>query len=715
MPLAINTLPILRGRPLGAVTNAAGQALTFNAAGQLVPYVSGTPQHDGISEAGGSGFNAVQYGNLLTSSNRLQGTLLGHYDVSDHLRLHGEIWASRDSATNLAGQTYYNSALLGAVGTPNGDLALSTSNPFLSAADAATIQHRLRPGVSTFYLSRANTDLETGAFRSATDLYRLVGGLDGDFAAGSHHFAWEANLNYGHITTTTTVHDLDTQNFFNAIGMVTATNRGGIPCVGANSPAQTISASCAPLDIFGLGNETQAAINYVTALAQTRQIDTQLDFVADVKGDFAHLPGGDAKFVAGYEHRRESQSFDPGAFYRGQLLANGSYAQYGQGLPISPVSGAYHTDEGFAEMNLPLLRRLNLQGAARFTRNSMTGGFWSYSGGASYAPVEGITMRGNITRAFRAPSVTELFAPLSSVNEAGYDPCSAAFVTGGPNPATRAANCAAAGITQPFTSVMNSTSVKGLGGGNTGLQNERAHSWTAGATIAPRAIPGMALTADYIHINIANEITEPGLTNLLDACYDAVNYPNNAYCGSFTRNSAGQVVGFTDAYTNVADELFRALQASLTYRLPLSRIGMAASAGAISVKLNYLHSFQHDQQTGAGLPSHLAGSPANPRDNLTGSLAWARQAFDWRWDVTYNGPTQVALNVAPGTYTPSSVPAYWMFDTSIGIRTSDHIAFRMVMNNVFNGGVAAPYAFSPSRQFEAIMGRAFRLSAQIRF
>jgi iron complex outermembrane recepter protein len=67
------------------------------------------------------------------------------------------------------------------------------------------------------------------------------------------------------------------------------------------------------------------------------------------------LPAGDVKFALGYEHRRESQSFDPGAFYRGELQSDGSYVQYGNSTPITPVSGAYHTDEGFGELTVPLV------------------------------------------------------------------------------------------------------------------------------------------------------------------------------------------------------------------------------------------------------------------------------------------------------------------------------------------------------------------------
>ena len=734
MPLTFDQIPIYAGAPYAGVPNPANanQVLYFNNAGHLVPFVDGTPQFNGITEAGGNGFSIGNYGNLLTASYRLQGTMLGHYDFSDHLHFHGEVWFAKDSAANLTDQPYYNTALFGPSGTPNGNLALSTTNPYLSGADAATINAAVNAAngtnsaSNTFYMTRANTDLETGTFRSTTNLYRLVGGLDGDVALGTHHLDWEATVNYGHVSTSTTQRELDTQNFYNAIGTVTASNPNGIPCGPGitNSAAQTISGTCAPLDIFGVGNESQASLNYVTAIAQTHQVDTQFDFVADIKGDLAHLPGGDAKFVLGYENRRESQSFDPGAFYLGQPNGNGTYTQYGNSIPITPVAGSYHTNEGFGELNVPLIspamgvpliHSLDLQGAARYTDNSLTGGFWSYTGGGTYAPVAGITFRGNYTRSFRSPSVTELFAPEGSSFETANDPCDAAFITGGPNPATRAANCAKAGITQPFSSNVVNYTVEGQSGGSPKLQNERAYSWTAGVALQPKFIPGLSMTADYINIDIQNEITEAGLTNLMNACYDSSNFPNNPFCNNFTRGANGQVTSFTDNYINIADELFRGFQGELTYRLPLSRIGMPVSAGTLSFTANYLHTFKHDQQTGEGLPTQIVGNVANPSDSVSGSIDWAQKPFDWLWNVTYYGPSAVALNVAQGTYTPSTQPAYWMFDTSIGIKATENINFRVVINNVFNRGISSPYAFDSNREFEAIIGRSFKLNAQMKF
>ena len=452
IPLFADDIPIYGGQPYAGITNAAGQSVYFNKAGKLTTFTDGTPLANGITEVGGDGFPIDDYGNLLTQSKRIQGTLLGNYEISDHIRFHGEFWVGHDTAANLADQPYYNTALFNAAGGVNGNLILNTSNPYLNPADASLINSEVNAfngtnnATNDFYLTRANTDLETGAFRSTTNLYRIVGGLDGDFSIGSHNFTWDATVNYGHVSTVTSQRELVTQNLYNALDAVVGAN-GQIQCAPDYTSASigTFSNTCAPLDIFGLGNESKAALDYVTALAKTHQIDTQFDAVADIKGTMFTLPAGDVQFVLGYEHRRESQSFDPGTFYRGELQSDGSYVQYGNSIPITPVSGAYHTNEGFGEltiplvspdMHVPLIHSLDLDGSARYTRDSLSGGFWSYTGGGTYSPISGLTFRGNYTRSFRSPSVTELFSPTGSTFETANDPCDARFIGAGNKPCT---------------------------------------------------------------------------------------------------------------------------------------------------------------------------------------------------------------------------------------------------------------------------------------
>lgn len=731
MPLFADDIPIYKGQPYAGITNAAGQAVFFNSSGQLVPFKDGVPLNNGITEVGGDGFPIDDFGNLLTQSKRIQATLLGHYDFTDHIRFHGEFWFGHDTAANLADQPYYSTALFAGAGEPNGNLILNTSNPYLSAADAALINSEVNAfngtdnATNDFYLTRANTDLETGAFRSTTNLYRIVGGFDGDFMIGSHKFTWDATANYGRVSTGTTQRELVTQNFYNALNAVRGAD-GQIECAPGYTSATiaTFSSTCAPLDIFGVGNESQAALDYVTARARTHQVNTQFDAVAYVKGDILTLPAGDVQFDLGYEHRRESQSFNPGAFYRGELQSDGSYVQYGNSIPITPVSGAYHTDEGFGElsipvispdMHVPLIHSLDLSGAARYTRNSLTGGFWSYTGGGTYAPIGGLTFRGNYTRSFRAPSVTELYAPVGSTFELANDPCDARFIGAGNNPSQRAKNCAAEGIPADFVSNVADFTAEGSSGGSTNLKNEKANSWTAGGVFQPRFLPGFSLSADYISIDIANEIAEPGLENEMDACYDSADYPNNPYCSTFTRDADHQVVSFTDNYTNIAIAKFRALQAGIAYNFALDRLGLPEGAGALELSTNYLHTFKHFTKTGEADQELVLDNVSNPKDSFVTNIDWKTKGFDWLWTVTYYGPTKVDPNNYDAYQYPRVSP-YWMADTSIGIKAGEHFDIRLIVDNVFGLGVPFPYAsaYSQNKDWDAILGRYFRLNVKLK-
>lgn len=727
MPMVEDYYPILGTTPVSAITNSAGQALIFNRAGQLVPFQNGQKTGSSIYQAGGDGFAIGDYSNFLVASERYQGTVLGHYDISDNIHFNGEVWFSRNYATNTADQPFYNYAGFGNAGDANGNLIISTANPYLSAADRATIIGNLTAAgadPSTFYMSRANTDLSTGSFRTSTDLLRFVAGLTGDIEAGERKFTWEINGTYGRSISRTTSREIVTQNFFNAIDATTDAN-GNIICRPGytNAAIATGSATCAPLNVFGNGNASKAALDYITTLATTRQINKQSDIIADIKGDMFKLPGGFAKFVLGYEHRYESARFDPGAFYYGQDNGDGTRTQYGNSIPIDPVAGSYNTNEGFGEISLPFISpdnnvpavyRLEVNGAGRYVKNSIAGGFWTYTGGATYAPAKLLTLRGNYTRSFRAPAITELFAPIGSIFDTGNDPCDARYINQGPNPTNRAANCAAAGIPANFTSNVVDYTAKGTSGGNPGLRNEVANSWTIGGVFQPDFLPGLTVTSDYVNIKIKNEIATLSLTDLMNACYDSVS-GSSPYCNTFTRDANGQVTSFAEGNYNIGQEVFRALQTSAKWNLPLTRLGLPSTAGALMFDVNYLHTFRHYYQIGEGDFTNTVGGVAEPTDNFTATATYARKTFNWMWQASYYGPSKVAVNSADSVYQYPRVGAYVLFNTALGFNVDDRFSLRFNVNNVFNRGVPFPYSISTTRYFDAIMGRYMRVTAGIKF
>src|SRR5439155_10104887 len=131
-------------------------------------------------------------------------------------------------------------------GAPAGNLLLSVNNPFLTPSQQAVIAASIennplsdrnitctftglpqfcganRPTQDYFYLSRANIDIPTGKSTYSDDLYRLVAGVNGKFHALAVHWNWEVSGNWGRSHAVGKTVDINAQNFFNALGTVTA-------------------------------------------------------------------------------------------------------------------------------------------------------------------------------------------------------------------------------------------------------------------------------------------------------------------------------------------------------------------------------------------------------------------------------------------------------------------------------------------------------------
>ena len=179
-------------------------------------------------------------------------------------------------------------------------------------------------------------------------------------------------------------------NLANALNSTTNA-AGQIVCGGTpvNAPTSTVSSTCAPLNIFGQGSPSLAALQYITHLATVDSFNTQRDTNAFIGGDILKVPAGEWKFSAGFENRRESASFTPDDFYTQDL---------GQ-TKTTGIAGSYITNEGYFETLLPVfspaqdipgLNRLEFEGAARRVDNSIAGDATTYTYAVRWSPIEDV-------------------------------------------------------------------------------------------------------------------------------------------------------------------------------------------------------------------------------------------------------------------------------------------------------------------------------------
>jgi outer membrane receptor protein involved in Fe transport len=725
------------------VTNAAGQPVAFGPGGALQPYNLGTATGNPVFWSGGDGFRLSSFTNILSPLERINFDTVDDFEINEHLHAFGETWFSETHARNLIAQPTYNFVFTGAAGTVRGNYRINVNNPFLTPAEQSLIQSALNAyqangfpvgggapldpnwSPNTFYLSRANVDLQSNGANGDEVLGRGVVGLNGDFVIGERKYQWETGINYGYSRNDSSSPVSVFQNVQNALNAI-VNPQGQIACAPNQlaTPIATRSSSCAPLNIFGEGSPSAAALAYITHDAEAKSIDTQRDGYINLNGDLFKLPAGEWKVAIGYENRRESADFRPDDYYT---------ADPAQWNTAAPVNGSYVTNEVYAEslvplfepqQDFPLLHQLELEGAVRRVQNSIAGTSTTWTAGLRWAPVQDILFRGNRTVSIRAPAITELFLPAASSGEFAGDPCDHNFAAQGQVPATRQKNCAAAGInTATFTSNVVNASVLGVTSGNAGLQSETADSFTYGVVLRPHWIPRLNLSVDFININMANAIEQLSLNELMDECYDASDFPANAACGKFTRDpTTHQVTGFHDGFINAGRFDFKGISAALQYGVELP-----ADIGRLDFQANYLQTRLLQLQVGSSAPldevSTLGLGSATPRTKATGEVTYTKGPLSWYWQAQFVSRMKFSNQDLPDTRDISSVAPWWVFNSTITYRPIEKLQARFIINNVFDKLPPYPalansdgqFASPTSLYFSGIIGRTYVLNVDYRF
>lgn len=748
--------------PIGPTT-ANGTPLIFGPDGTLIPQDAGVnpggADNFSFFSSGGNGFAYIrQTSNALTDIERYNANLIGHYDITDNIRFFAEGWYSHTKGTNLATQPEYNTAAFGTpAGEPGGNIILSINNPFLSPEERAAIVNAINTGFSDqnlsgipqdyFYLSRANTDLTSGRATSTDNIYRVVAGLNGKFNALAGQWNWEVVGNRGIAKSRGHTTNVNTQNFNNAVGAITADNPNGVPCLAGleNSVFPTLSSTCSPLDLFGSGRPTQAAIDYVLSNVDRHATNKQFVFTADVNGPIAKLPGGDLSIAFGYEHRAESVFDDPGAFLHGPDPdptvdenqdgdPTNDVISYGQNTPSLPVKGKFHTNEIFAELDgdivspsndIPMIHSLDFQAAARYVKHSIAGGALTWTVGSRYAPVRDISFRGNFTHAIRSPAIQETSVPTTGFFGFATDPCDRANLSQGPDPATRQANCLAAGIPADFQSNAGSASFLQQTGGNPDLKNETSNAFSVGGVLTPSFIPRLNLSVDYISVKLKNAISPFTATDVLNACYDAPDTASNPFCGLITRNpptagaNANQISFIKTSFFNAAELQYRGIVAALDYKFKTPFLGASST---LDLSGSYQHLFKLTRVAFAGsAPVHNQGTMGYPHDSFSATVNYLNGPVSLFTNFNFTGPVEQLPDETKNFREHQRVGSFLYINSGFNIAV-DHGRFRFFgdVDNVFDrkpptAAIATFGGGGSTVYFPGILGRYFRFGAGVHF
>src|SRR3546814_19867021 len=82
-------------------------------------------------------------------------------------------------------------------------------------------------------------------------------------------------------------------------------------------------------------------------------------------------------------------------------------------------------------------------------------------------------------------------------------------------------------------------------GGNPALVPEKSTTWTIGAVIQPRALPGFTATVDFFDIKVKNAILQKPDQSVLDICYGFEQDSSGTLCSPLARSPNGRLTGVT--------------------------------------------------------------------------------------------------------------------------------------------------------------------------
>lgn len=689
-----------------------GTPLQFGPAGELVSFRVGTVVQEALGAPiltdGGDGVDPSDHFSLLAPTERTLFNAMGHFDFTPRVRGFLETTYVRTEGVEMS--ELYQYAAPGALGGPA--LTFSVDNPYLSQRSREIL---LANGLTRFNLNRNLNDLvDRTPGRTELDLYRFVGGLKGEFAGPTGNpWSWDVSYNYGRSESVSSLTYLDPARLLRAVDAVDD-GMGNIVCASGGD--------CVPINLFGVGNFSQEALDYLSRRGAAYSENTQEVLTANLSGDLSVGLSSPLQFNLGAERRTESGGFRPD-----QTLQEGNILIGSGAGSFAPVAGEFTTHEVYAEVMAPLIsdatglrfvKAMSLEGAARRVDNSLTGHDVTWSLGGRLVPRlsgwgDGLVFRGVYTHAIRSPAITELFLGSTPVSSGITDICSADHFQRGAVPEVREANCraalAAVGVGDPagFQQTTNVISAQGTISGNVDLKNEIADSWSVGFVYQPTALPGFRLAMDWSDISLKDGIQNLPMGALLSACYDSVDFPDEAACRNFRRLTAEEAAaqpgvarvagdiadGYRTGYLNTSTMEFAGLIAASEYRFELG-----PGAARVGAKLSYTHRFESVIQPGAPL-SVAVGQVAVP--DYRASLSTGYAVGDLELDLQALWTSAVVRdNLATEddlSYEMNHIDAYWRFNLSVGYWFGDRFKAQLAVNNLFDAAV--PYAAQVGRNF----------------
>ena len=581
------------------------------------------PDGSGAAYTGADAFNYAPDNFLQLPQERLTMNAFSHFYINDETRIYSELSFIRNEVPQELAPTPAfttitvnpNSAFFGA----------DVQDALLSSGDVY-LADPLDPNSQQQYdMFVGRRMVENGSRQSidTRDAMRILVGIDGYINDDWSYDVYYSRSQLDH--TTLLNNDVAASRFKQAL-LVTD---DGTAC-------QDTSGGCVPLNIFGEGNITDEAIDFINIGATNATTLKQEVFMATVSGALPFtFPGAEESVgvVFGYEKRQDESTYRPDEF-----LAGGDVLGFNAG---EATVGAYSSDEIFTEFSIPLLsgkefaEDLSLWGAARYADYSNIGQVSSFATAINWAPTDWISTRVGFQSSVRAPTVSELFLGASAGFPGALDPCAKDGYKAG---ITSDALCLADGVAADQIGVFSqaNSQIEGSFGGNSDLQEETSDTLTVGIVVQP--FEGLDFTIDYFKIEIEDAISAYGVANTLDVCYNVVKDASHETCQNISRRVDGNVNVVKTLNANIASVETSGVDFNVTYNTELD-FGLFDSGSDLNIQFRSTFLDKSDVVPVVGLETinQCAGSYGNTCGNPQPEFQ-ANTRVNWtNGDLTLSG------------------------------------------------------------------------------
>ncbi|WP_179641011.1 TonB-dependent receptor domain-containing protein [Sphingomonas guangdongensis] len=667
----------------GLITAGPLRGQAFAPDGSLYPFQYGTV-YSNLMVGGSNPGSEVFHWPIQTPVERIAGMARVEYELTDAITafaVGSYGWTRADTFTGFNQSSF----------------VISRDNAFLPAATRAAM---VANNLQTITVGRLLTENGGVPQRNTFETWRAIGGFTGTLGP---KWSWDASIQYGESTNEFRfLSQIIPANYRAAVNAVRDAS-GNIVCGPlATNPNLTpalrsqVQPGCVPINIFGQGAPSAAALAYIGPETYHDWTNTRLVVAGNLRGSPFATWAGDVQIAIGGEARRDELTATSDPYSLAAIAASGNYGAY---------SGRVNVTEFYGEVGVPLARdwtfakSLEVNGAVRRTDYSTSGAVTTWKAGVTWEPFDAVRLRGTLSRDIRAPNLAELFA----YSGAGVSVNS---------------------TVNPFNNQTGALSTST--NGNPNLQPEVARTRSAGIVLQPdwNWAQGLKLSADYFDIDVRGLITQVAATQVIARCFAG----ETVYCPQIQfDNSAFGIANVQQLSFNLNRLRTRGLDFEVAYRVPLPE-----SAGRLDLRVLATHILRlttYDR----GTVIERAGSLANgglPRWVGTADLTWALDAFtttlSGRYtasainDVTRIGPDDPAYSPAlPNSININKFPSAVYLDLNIQQRVAlggTEFTFFGLVENLLDKEppVFAGIGILTGNPYD-LVGRRFKFGARMQF